>query len=132
MLQDLRIGLRSLSKTRGFTAAAIVSLALGIGANTTIFSVVDAVMLRPLPYPSPQDLFAFRGNDSAPDLRDVREQSTMLREVAAYGDYPLDLVPASGEPEQLQAALRPSRRSACTARRAGCSTATTITPSPRR
>lgn len=93
LLQDLRYGIRNLARTRGLTVVAIIALALGIGANTAIFSVIDAVLLRPLPFHNPGLLVrvyqteAAPGNFpfSGPDFLDWKKQNHSFEDMSLYG-----------------------------------------------
>ncbi len=114
LLQDIRFGLRMLLKSPSISIVATIALALGIGANTAIFSVVNAVLLRPLPFPDPDSLVAvfetdtqrglIRGSHSYPNFFDLRTQNTVFEHVATYrsGDY---IMTGRGEPARLQGAV---------------------------
>src|ERR1044071_4800112 len=96
LLRDLRYAIRMLLKTPSFTAVAVISIALGIGANTAVFSVVNAVLLKSLPYKDPQTLMLVWGSGqngealsnrdqvSATDVADFRHQTTSFEEIATY------------------------------------------------
>jgi putative ABC transport system permease protein len=108
LLADLRTAVRRLAKSPGFAIAAVLTLALGIGANTTLFSIVDAVVLRPLPFPRPSELMAIQsrrahGGDSvsAPDFLDWRRQSRAFREMGAATSQAVVVLSGRGEPERL-------------------------------
>jgi len=103
-LQDLRYGIRVLRKTAGSTAVALLTLALGIGANTAIFSVVYAVLLQPLPYREPDRLVSLRGGESALNIADFAAQSRTVSEMGGFGEWPLDLT-GEGEPRSIPSAL---------------------------
>lgn len=113
LLQDLRYSLRTLRRYPGFAAVAIITLALGIGANTTIFSLVNGVLLRPLPFAHPQQLaFVFStfsgqetygtGTTSPPDFRALRERNHTLAALSAYYNTGLNLT-GTAQPERVRA-----------------------------
>src|SRR5207237_3607368 len=95
LIQDLRFGLRVLRKSPSFTAVAVLTLALGIGANTTIFSVVNALVLRPLPVERPKEL-AFLENvhygagQSFPNYKDLRERNQTFAGLIGYRMAPME------------------------------------------
>jgi putative ABC transport system permease protein len=112
LMRDLRFGIRVLTRKPGFTVVAVLALALGIGANTAIFSVVNTVLLRPLPYKNPQQLgliWTYFGPElpqnwiSGPEFVDLKERSNTVEQFAALS-WPTFGLTGTGEPEQIQGA----------------------------
>src|ERR1044071_9740659 len=108
LFQDIRYGLRTLIQHRGFTAIAVLTLALGIGANTAIFSVVNAALIRPLPYKDADKLVVVweqspreAQNVANPaNYMDWSEQNTVFTEMATFFDTTVSLT-SDGEPEEV-------------------------------
>ena len=114
MLRDLRYSARMLIKSPGFTAVAILSIAIGIGANTTVFSVLNAVLLKAVPYKDPGSLVLVWGDSrtesslrkhnqvSWTDIADIRAQTTVLEDVATYSGW-FPIMSGQGEAERIPA-----------------------------
>ena len=109
LVQDVRYALRSFLRAPGFTLVALITLALGIGGTTAIFSIVDGVVLRPLPYNDPDRIVRLvrtnsRGDDnsfSGPDYRDLKKAATYLSAVAGYRS---DIIDLTGRTEPVRVA----------------------------
>jgi putative ABC transport system permease protein len=114
LLQDIRYGIRTLIKARAFTTIAVIALALGVGANTAIFSVVNSLLLRPLPYDDPVRLVQLwettlkrNRNEvpaSFPNFADWRDQNQVFEQVVAYSDWSFNLTGVS-DPERIRSAI---------------------------
>ncbi len=110
--QDLRYGMRTFAKAPGFTIVAVLTLGLGIGANTVIFSVVNAVLLRPLPYPNHDRLLRIEefhpggsnGNATFATFLDLQRQSKTVENLAAFRPWTFNIT-GEGNPEQVEGAL---------------------------
>lgn len=110
LLQDLRFALRMLLKSPGFTAIAVLTLALGIGANTALFSVINGVLLNPLPFPNANRIVAMfqdkqnfpKGSISYPNFLDWRQDNRCFESIAAYR-WADGTLRGTGEPEEVRA-----------------------------
>ena len=114
LAQDVRYGVRMLAKHKAFTAVAVLTLALGIGANSAIFSVVNELLLRPLPYRDAERIVMLwevtpegrhQNTTSRANFRAWRAQSTSYENIAAFTDQRFNLT-GDGEPEELSGKWR--------------------------
>ena len=111
LIKDLRYGVRSLLKRPGFTAITVLTLALGIGANTAIFSVVYSVLIKPLPFHRPDRIVLLWGHDRAEsdlrsqvshtDIVDYRAQQTHFDSISTFNSW-TPLISGSGEPARIK------------------------------
>lgn len=121
--RDLRYATRALRKNPGFSAVAVLTLALGIGANTTIFSAIDSLMLRPLPFSHAEQLVRlyatrnnvtiegfYAGSPSPPDMRDYAQASHSFQDMVIYDAWRKNVSygDATSEPEQMSVCLVPA------------------------
>ncbi len=114
IMRDLKYGLRSLRRTPGFAATVVLTLALGIGANTAIFSIINGVLLRPLPYPQADRIMHLRQpavragventNFSFAEVADYRSQSTTIDEFVEFGDWTFNVL-GHGDPHRATGGL---------------------------
>ena len=112
LIQDLHYGLRMLRKNPGFAATVVLTLALGIGVNTAIFSIVNGVLLNPLPYPQPDRLVSLHeskpnfesGSISYPNFRDWQQQNTSFSSLAVSRRYAFSMT-GNGKAEQVRGAF---------------------------
>src|SRR5688572_7794822 len=114
LLQDVRYGTRQLLRQRGSSLVAVVTLALGIGVSTAIFSVIDATMLRPLPYPNPEQLVTITPEETMPDgrvsratasmedMRNWQKSDDVFVHVATLGSAFRGRIVEGAEPERIQ------------------------------
>lgn len=110
LLQDLRYAVRSLTQNRGFTLVAVLCLAIGIGVNSTIFSVVDGVLLRPYPYHDAERIVVINSTNqrqgigralvSYPNFKDLRDQNSSFAAIAAFTGRSLTVSDGASEPER--------------------------------
>lgn len=115
LIQDLRYGLRALAKSPGFTAVAVLTLALGIGANSAIFSVVNGVMLRPLAYPDAERIMLLseistrgeRASVSWPNFQDWRDQNRVFESLGIWRGATLNLTGVD-QPDRLVGSMASS------------------------